>query len=174
MWPTTMGPGTALASSLSCSQVAWSSAALCVLVRGQWWWWGHDVEHPKKGSSYMALCTRKLAFLDICNYLPAGGFSYAKYLRTYGWPACQAGKTFCPYKYVDDCHGCTIPYHPMQPSTPHRVSGTPWKRASDGFTVNRTTSSCAGSGCTWHDLASWSVGTVHHLQYGTFLTALQK
>ena len=56
----------------------------------------------KKGSRFTAIYTHKLAFLDVCNYLPAGGFSYAKYLRTYVGPACQGGKSFFPYEYVDD------------------------------------------------------------------------
>ena len=33
----------------------------------------------KKSSRFTAIYTHKLAFLDVCNYLPAGGFSYAKY-----------------------------------------------------------------------------------------------
>ena len=56
----------------------------------------------KKGSCYMALYIRKLVFLDVCNYLPAGGFSFAKYIRTYGGPAYQGGKSFFLYQYVDD------------------------------------------------------------------------
>ena len=56
----------------------------------------------KKGSRFTAIYTHKLAFLDVCNYLPAGGFSYAKYLRTYGGIDCQGGKSFFPYEYVDD------------------------------------------------------------------------
>ena len=56
----------------------------------------------KKGSCFTAICTHKLAFLDVCNYLSAGGFSYAKYLRTYGGTACQCGKSFFSYEYVDD------------------------------------------------------------------------
>ena len=56
----------------------------------------------KKGSRFTAIYTHNLAFLDVCNHLLAGGFSYAKYLQTYGGPACQGGKSFFPYEYVDD------------------------------------------------------------------------
>ena len=58
---------------------------------------------PKKGTCLMALYSWKLALLDSCNYFTASGFSYAKYLSTYGGPACQGGwKILCPYEYVDD------------------------------------------------------------------------
>ena len=50
----------------------------------------------------MSLHTQKLVFLGVYNYLPASGFSYAKYLRTYGGLACQGGKYFFPYEYVED------------------------------------------------------------------------
>ena len=56
----------------------------------------------KKGSRFTAIYTHKLGFLDVCNYLPAGGISYAKYLRTYGGPTCQDGRSFFSYEYVDD------------------------------------------------------------------------
>ena len=56
----------------------------------------------KKGSCYLSLYTQELVFLGICNYLPASGFSYAKYLRTCGRSACQGGKSFFPYEYVED------------------------------------------------------------------------
>ena len=59
-----------------------------------------------KGSCFTAIYTHKLALRscipDVCNYLAAGDFSYAKYLRTYGGTACQGGKSFFPYEYVDD------------------------------------------------------------------------
>ena len=48
----------------------------------------------KKGSLFTAIYTHKLAFLDVCNYLPAGGFSYAKYLWNYGGPAARAENHF--------------------------------------------------------------------------------
>ena len=56
----------------------------------------------KKGSHSTAIYTHKLAFLDVCNYLSAGGFSCAKHLRTYGGLACQGGKSFFPYEYIDN------------------------------------------------------------------------
>ena len=43
--------------------------------------------------------THKLTFLDVCNYLP---FGCAKYLSTYKGPTCEGGKSFFPYKYVDN------------------------------------------------------------------------
>ena len=65
--------------------------------------WGWDGEHPKEGLQLLGpLYTRNLAILDICNDLPADGFSYAKYFRTYGGPACQGRKSFFPYEYVDN------------------------------------------------------------------------
>ena len=68
----------------------------------------------KKGQRYTAIFTRKLAFLDVCNYLPAGGFTYAKYLRNYGGAACQAGKSFFPYEYVDDLARLRDPLPPYE------------------------------------------------------------
>ena len=56
----------------------------------------------KKGIGFMAIYAHKLTFLDVCNCLPAGGFVSAKYLSTYGVPACQGGKSFFPYKYMND------------------------------------------------------------------------
>ena len=73
----------------------------------------------KKDSSYLALYTRNLATLDICNYLPASGFSYAKYFRTYGGPACQGGKSFFPMNMWMIWCGCVIPCHPIRPFTLH-------------------------------------------------------
>ena len=58
----------------------------------------------KKSSRFTAIYTHKLAFLDVCNYLPACGFSYAEYLRTYGGPAYQGGRSFFPYGYVNTAH----------------------------------------------------------------------
>ena len=56
----------------------------------------------KKGSCFTAIYTHRLAFLDVRNYLPAGGFRCAKYLQTYRGTAYQGGKSFFPYEYVDD------------------------------------------------------------------------
>ena len=56
----------------------------------------------EKATRFTAIYTHKLAFLDVCNYLPADGFSYAKYLWSYGGTVCQGGKSFFPYKYLDD------------------------------------------------------------------------
>jgi G:T-mismatch repair DNA endonuclease (very short patch repair protein) len=53
----------------------------------------------KKGSSVMCLATRKLTFLDVCNYI-APGYSYSKYLQAYGNDQ-DGAKSFFPYEYVD-------------------------------------------------------------------------
>ncbi|XP_071793479.1 uncharacterized protein [Asterias amurensis] len=52
----------------------------------------------KRTSTYMALKTKKLKFLDITNYL-APGYSYAKFLKAYD---CHQTKGFFPYEWVDD------------------------------------------------------------------------
>ncbi|XP_038067357.1 uncharacterized protein LOC119737233 [Patiria miniata] len=52
----------------------------------------------KRTSTYMALKTEKLKFLDITNYL-APGYSYAKFLKAYD---CPLTKGFFPYEWVDD------------------------------------------------------------------------
>ena len=52
----------------------------------------------KKGNATTCLATRKLTFLDVCNYI-APGYSYTKYLDTYG--CSQDGlKSHFPYEYV--------------------------------------------------------------------------
>ena len=51
----------------------------------------------KKGNATTCLATRKLTFLDVCNYI-APGYSYTKYLDTYG--CSQDGlKSHFPYEY---------------------------------------------------------------------------
>ena len=94
---------------------------------------GWDSEHPEEGSScFTAIYTHKLAFLDVWNYLPVGGFSYAKYLRTYGGTACQGGKSFFPYEYVDALGSPARPllgYAAFYLSL--RSENTHWKRAWD-------------------------------------------
>ncbi|XP_071797162.1 uncharacterized protein [Asterias amurensis] len=52
----------------------------------------------KRTSTYMALKTEKLKFLDITNYL-APGYSYSKFLKAY---ECETTKGFFPYEWVDD------------------------------------------------------------------------
>ena len=52
----------------------------------------------RRGTTYLALVTHRLTFLDISNYL-APRFSYDRYLRAYG---CTLRKGFFPYKCVDD------------------------------------------------------------------------
>ena len=51
----------------------------------------------KRQNTFMGFATKKLKFLDICNYL-APGFSYAKYLTAYG---CAQQKGHFPYEYMD-------------------------------------------------------------------------
>ena len=52
----------------------------------------------KKGNAITCLSTKKLTFLDVCNYIPPG-YNYAKYLETYGNG--QVGtKSWFPYEYV--------------------------------------------------------------------------
>ena len=51
----------------------------------------------KRQNTFMCFATKKLKFLDICNYL-APGFSYAKYLTAYG---CAQQKGHFPYEYMD-------------------------------------------------------------------------
>ena len=52
----------------------------------------------KRQNTFMCFATKKLKFLDICNYL-APGVSYAKYLTAYG---CQLEKGHFPYEYMND------------------------------------------------------------------------
>ena len=52
----------------------------------------------KRQNTFMCFATKKLKFLDICNYL-APGVSYAKYLTAYG---CELEKGHFPYEYMDD------------------------------------------------------------------------
>ena len=52
----------------------------------------------KKGNAMSVLATRKLTFLDVCSYIPPG-YSYVKYLETYGAPQ-EGFKSFFPYEYV--------------------------------------------------------------------------
>ena len=49
----------------------------------------------KKGNAMSVLATRKLTFLDVCSYIPPG-YSYVKYLETYGAPQ-EGFKSFFPY-----------------------------------------------------------------------------
>jgi G:T-mismatch repair DNA endonuclease (very short patch repair protein) len=51
----------------------------------------------KKQSSFFAIATPTLKFLDICNYL-APGYSYAKFLKAF---RCQATKSHFPFDFVD-------------------------------------------------------------------------
>ena len=51
----------------------------------------------KRQNNFMCFATKKLKFLDICNYL-APGVSYAKYLTAYG---CELQKGHFPYEYMD-------------------------------------------------------------------------
>ena len=128
---------------LVCNYDAWKPPWLCCFRTYQGIWlalpldggYGDGDDHGdemvsilKKGSSYLALYTQKLAFLDVCNYLPAGAFSYAKYLRIYGGPTCQGGKSFFPNMWTI-WHGCAISCHPMRPFIPHCAAETLWKRA---------------------------------------------
>ena len=52
----------------------------------------------KRQNTFMCFATKKLKFLDICNYL-APGVSYAKYLTAYG---CELEKGHFPYEYMND------------------------------------------------------------------------
>ena len=51
----------------------------------------------KRQNTFMCFATKKLKFLDICNYL-APGFSYAKYLTACG---CAQQKGHFPYEYME-------------------------------------------------------------------------
>eukprot|EP00116_Pleurobrachia_bachei_P001169 sb/3461431/ len=51
----------------------------------------------KKGSSYMAICTDQLKFLDMINYV-APGYSLDKFTKAYG---AKDRKSFFPYEYLD-------------------------------------------------------------------------
>ena len=85
----------------------------------------------KKGSCYMSLHTQKLVSLGVCNYLPASGFSYAKYLTAYGGGggggglACQGGNISFLMNMWKIWPSCMIPCHPMWPSTPPCMATTP-------------------------------------------------
>lgn len=52
----------------------------------------------RKGTTYLALVSKRLKFLDISHYL-APGFSYDRYLKAYN---CTARKGFFPYEWMDD------------------------------------------------------------------------
>ena len=92
---------------------------------------GWDNEYPEEGSSgFTAIYTHKLSFLDVCNYLLAGSFSYAKYFRTYVGTDCQGGKSFL---FMNDCLSLS-------------GENTHWKRAWDDLMANGIMLSCAGSG----------------------------
>ena len=55
----------------------------------------------KKGPTrFQALSNAHLLFLDVCYYL-SPGYSYAKYLSTYGVTDCEGAKSYFPYEYVD-------------------------------------------------------------------------
>ena len=51
----------------------------------------------KRNNTFMCLSTDQLKFLDMTNYI-APGFSYDKYLKTYG---CEVTKGHFPYEYMD-------------------------------------------------------------------------
>ena len=65
----------------------------------------------KRQNTFMCFATKKLKFLDICNYL-APGFSYAKYLTAYG---CAQQKGHFPYEYMDDLRNALCLH--MRPSS---------------------------------------------------------
>lgn len=64
----------------------------------------------KRTSTYMALTTEKLKFLDISNYL-APGYSYAKFLKAYD---CVSTKGFFPYEWIDDL--CKLDFRELHPT----------------------------------------------------------
>ena len=69
----------------------------------------------KKGTRMTAIFTRKLIFLDICNYLPPVGINYSKYLSTYGVGAGDGGgKSFFPYEFVDELSKLDGPLPPYE------------------------------------------------------------
>ena len=63
----------------------------------------------QESKSYLCLKTDKLRFLDIRNFL-APGFSYKKFLETYG---CESGKFFFPYEFVDSVEKLNYPQVPQ-------------------------------------------------------------
>ena len=54
----------------------------------------------KTPTRFQLLSNARLLFLDVCYYLPPG-YSYAKYLKTYGGPSCEGAKSHFPYEYVN-------------------------------------------------------------------------
>ena len=87
-WPTTVGPRNCLCFVTFLFTMPAAALSQYVDYRDE------TVNILKKGSCNMSLHTQKLVFLGVCNYLPASGFSYDKYLRTYGGLACQWGIFF--------------------------------------------------------------------------------
>ena len=68
----------------------------------------------KRTSTYMALSTKMLKFLDIVNYL-APEYSYAKFLKAYD---VEQEKGFFPYEWVDDLNKLNATHiRPMQLSS---------------------------------------------------------
>ena len=65
----------------------------------------------KRQNTFMCFATKKLKFLDICNYL-APGVSYAKYLTAYG---CELEKGHFPYEYMNDL--CKLDDHALPPQS---------------------------------------------------------
>ena len=65
----------------------------------------------KRQNTFMCFATKKLKFLDICNYL-APGVSYAKYLTAYG---CELEKGHFPYEYMNDL--CKLEDHALPPQS---------------------------------------------------------
>ena len=68
----------------------------------------------KKGPTrFQALSNAHLLFLDVCYYLPPG-YSYAKYLSTYGGTDCEGAKSYFPYEYVDSLEKLEEPLPPYE------------------------------------------------------------
>jgi G:T-mismatch repair DNA endonuclease (very short patch repair protein) len=74
----------------------------------------------KKNNHWMSLCTERLQFLDICNYL-APGYSYSKYIEAYG---ASLQKSFFPYDWMDSLGKLNYPGLPPQDAFNNKLKNT--------------------------------------------------
>ena len=75
----------------------------------------------KRQGALSCVQTRRLKFLDICNFI-APGFSYSKYLKAFG---CEEEKGFFPYEWMDSLKRLD------ETSLPPRDAFANWLRNSD-------------------------------------------
>ena len=98
----------------------------------------------------------KITFLDIWNYLPAGGCSYAKYLSTYGRSTCEDGKSYVLWVYVGNLARLRDPCCPMRHFTPrcrrqHAGGGSVSSMGQENYAKLHWIWECKGM-TSFHDL----------------------